>query len=228
METKNFLSFDCSFLAHGGKQAVLMMHGYGADRNDLAPLALHLDAQKQYDWILPNAPMMLPAVFPGQESRAWFALDEQALNRALTSGEPHQFSKINPPGMEEQIVAIKKLVNHLKELYPGGIVIAGFSQGAMMALGVTLDMWRDLLGTVLFSAGMINETRWELHLEQIGDDYPIFQSHGEQDMVLPVVMGEAIQKKIANEKRPFVKFQGGHEIPLEVVTKARDFLSSLS
>ena len=112
--------------ASGGpaKQLVVMLHGVGADGNDLIGLAPHLAT------ILPDAAFVSPdAPFPCDMApfgRQWFSLQDRS-DAALLAGVQSVAPSVNA-------FLDAELEKH--GLGPDKLVLIGFSQGTMTALYV--------------------------------------------------------------------------------------------
>lgn len=133
--------------ASGGlpRQAVVLLHGYGSDGNDLIGLAPHWQSVlPDAVFISPNAPeqcRMLPSGFQ------WFdvSFDGDRLARR----------------QEGVARARPVLVEFLEDLWrqsdilPENTILVGFSQGAMMALHAGLSLDRPLMGIVAFSGAFL-------------------------------------------------------------------------
>ena len=127
--------------------AVVLLHGYGSDGNDLIAMAPH------FQHLLPSALFVSP----------------HAPERAMTAGSGHQWFAIDFSGnrlASRQLGVIKArpvLVDFLHDLWeqtgiaPGRTILAGFSQGAMMALHVGLSLPADetLMGVIGISGAFL-------------------------------------------------------------------------
>jgi len=133
--------------ANGGAPdcAVVLLHGYGSDGNDLIALA------PQWQGVLPGALFLAPnAPTPlGMGGFQWFAID-WAGDR-LASRQTGVVS------------AAPILLDFLNDLWtqtgipPERTILAGFSQGAMMALhvGTSLPKNQQLMGVLGFSGAFL-------------------------------------------------------------------------
>ena len=72
---------------------------------------------------------------------------------------------------------------------------------------------------VLFSGTLLSSDDWNKLAEQ-HDGCPVLQSHGRQDMVLPFTPSQWLRDMLeANDFTvEFIPFNGGHEIPMEVLS----------
>ncbi len=163
--------------------AVVLLHGYGSDGHDLIALA------PQWQGILPGALFVAPhAPTPlGMGGFQWFpiAWDSEANRLASRQTGVTQARPI--------------LLEFLDDLWsqtgvtPERTVLAGFSQGAMMALhaGLSLPADKTLMGIVAFSGALLVPEGFE------GEGLarpPVCLVHGDRDdVVAPAHSAEAAQ-----------------------------------
>jgi phospholipase/carboxylesterase len=213
------------------KRCIVLLHGFGANFEDLAPLGEALDPLGNFDWYFPNAPHEIPLA-PGYVGRAWFPIDVQRLQLALMQGVQEPLAKEIPKGL---ISASSTLENMLKELIPAysSVIIGGFSQGSMVAADLSLRSSLDIDALILLSSTLIARSRFQENLrsrlQANKPRFKIFQSHGERDPTLPRSGADALYQFWLNEgfDPEYVLFKGGHEIPYEVLDKLQRFLKAL-
>lgn len=210
----------------GSKKTVVMLHGFGADMNDLAPLHSYLDPKGRYNWIFPNG-IQEVLIGPHMTGRAWFPIRMADIEAAAMRGEAVDFSDVFPDGMKEAEERLKSLISHLR-LDPKDLVLGGFSQGAMMTCQVALTLDQDVLGMILFSGTCINRKVWE-QMAPAHKAIPFIQSHGKDDPILGFQHAEKLNQLLtkAGLKGQFLPFSGFHEIPMPVIREAEQFLDAL-
>ena len=155
-----------------GAPLLLLLHGYGANEEDLLGLAPHLDARLVC--VSARAPYALD--FGGF---AWFNIEIGA------EGMRFDFAEA-----EESLVQVLSLVDALRRVHrPARIFIAGFSQGASMALAAALKRPRDFAGVIALS-GLCKP---EMLPQDAGSvqGLKIFMSHGRFDPVIPIAQARA-------------------------------------
>ena len=196
------------------KHAVVLLHGYGSDGNDLIGLG-HTWSPNFPDvlFVSPNAPEAC-AVNPG--GYQWFALD---LDRVADDRRLAGALAARP--------AIAQFLDDLwtqTRLTPEQTVLAGFSQGAMMALHTGLSLDRKLAGILSFSGALL---RPENFPQPQAIRPPVALIHGEFDPVVePNLSREAEQKLKATgyDVRLHVSPGIGHSISTDGLQFASGFL----
>ena len=165
--------------AGGGpaRSAVLLLHGYGADGNDLIGLAA--------EWApdLPQTLFFSPhAPFPCEGApfgRQWFGFQDKP--RHLVAMEVATAAQVVDRTVDSLLVELS--------IAPGKLAIAGFSQGAMMALHVGLRRAEPLAGILGYSGLLMAPELLGRHLKS---KPPVLLIHGDADTVVPSTsLGEA-------------------------------------
>lgn len=201
--------------------AVVFFHGYGANMQDLFPLWEMWDNGK-FNWYFPNGTMPLPMGY--YEGRAWFSIDMEALDRSIRTGEFRDMGNTIPPELD---LTLKQQEHFLKELSKKHkkIVIGGFSQGAMCASHLALRPDLNIAGLVLLSGNLLAQDLFPGAAKSV----PFYQSHGTKDPILPFKGAQRLEEKLhsLNFQGKLHIFEGGHEIPMKVITEVKTFLSNL-
>ena len=155
-----------------GAPLLLLLHGYGANEEDLLGLASHLDARLVC--VSARAPYALDF-----GSFAWFDIEIGA------EGVRFAFAEA-----EESLVQVLSLVDALRHVHrPTRIFIAGFSQGASMALAAALKRPRDFAGAIALSGLCCPEMLPQDAASVRG--LKVFMSHGRFDPVIPIAQARA-------------------------------------
>lgn len=203
----------------GDGPVVVLLHGFGAPGDDLVPLWRALDVPTEVRWVFPAAPLSLPSMGFGMESRAWWLIDMVAVERAMARGEPRDLSKTLPEGLPDARAALLEMLDALEsELGPAKLILGGFSQGAMLSLDVALHTERPLGALLLMSGTLLDEATWLPRMPG-RRGLPVLLSHGREDPVLPFGMSERLREHLtgAGWDIDHVPFAGGHEIPPPVL-----------
>jgi len=203
------------------KRLVILCHGFGAPGTDLVPLAdelNRLDSSLEADtrWIFPAAPMSLESHgMPG--GRAWWMIDLEARIEAIERGEIGAFRNDEPEGMfqsSEALLSVARAALGETSLEASQMILGGFSQGAMVATDVALRMEQPPAALAVMSGTLICEERWK-ELAKKQDKFPVLQTHGSFDPILPYQCAEWLKELFEAAGFPvdFRPFAGQHQIP---------------
>jgi phospholipase/carboxylesterase len=229
MNTLKIAGFDIIEIpAPEGSDAIIMLHGYGADYRDLAPLSAEIPVDKPYHWYFINAPFPCPGM-AGFGGRMWFPIDMMGLQEAIAKNQFREFFNTGiPQGLVEARERMEILIRELHQKH-SGLVIGGFSQGAMVASLAALQLSSMIKGLLILSGTFVAPSLWS-DLVSEAKTFPIFQSHGEADPVLPYSEAKRLNEFLTNSGFviQFEGFKGGHQIPYEVMDRLGAFLSHLS
>lgn len=214
------------------QSAVVLLHGFGAPGTDLVGLAEALGEivpalAATTTFVFPEAPLSLEELgLPG--GRAWWPLNLARLQSQLASGRFEDVRREKPPGLHATRAAVHEVLIQLSEVTgvaPGRIVLGGFSQGAMVAMDAATSTDQPLGGLALLSGAVVNEDEWRAGA-RFRTTLPVFQSHGQWDEVLPYITAEWLREiwtSVGNAPT-FVRFNGGHGIPWDVLTRLAAWL----
>ncbi|HIO91932.1 MAG TPA: carboxylesterase [Leucothrix mucor] len=161
-------------------KTVIWLHGLGADGNDFVPLIpeLRLPQDAGIRFIFPHAPVRPVTLNNGMEMPAWY--DLLSLDRGKTANEDDVLTTVS---------WISKIID--SEIEQGiaaeNILLAGFSQGGVIALQTGLRYPQKLAGIMALSTYLPFA---EKTLAQVNDEHPqipVFAAHGIQDPVIPLL-----------------------------------------
>ncbi|MCZ6887670.1 MAG: hypothetical protein O7H39_04165, partial [Gammaproteobacteria bacterium] len=128
--------------------SVIWLHGLGADGHDFEPVIPSLTLDVPLRFVFPHAPIRAVTVNAGMEMRAWYDADPQS---SLSGAED----------IRESVRAVDALIE--REIERGiaaeNVVVAGFSQGGVIALELGLTSERRLRGVMALSTYLHDHER---------------------------------------------------------------------
>ncbi|MFN4850213.1 alpha/beta hydrolase, partial [Microcystis sp.] len=165
-----------------------MLHGWGADAMDLAPLASMLDLA-DCQFLFPNAPFDHPQV-PG--GRAWYALETSDYQGLAASRQQ----------LQDWIISLEATTGIPLER----TFLTGFSQGGAMTLDVGLSLPLAGLGSL---SGYLHG---EPHPQ---GPQNVLIVHGKQDPVVPIAAARQARDLLLGlgVNVEYHELNMGHEIP---------------
>ena len=192
--------------------AVILLHGYGGDGNDISMLSLNWKRH------LPNTIFICPN---GHETCEINPSGYQWFD--LTKDDPNYILKETKKAEE----VLKKFINEIKEEYNlsnSNICLSGFSQGCMMSLNVGLTSEDKFSCIVGFSWKIIDQNDLKQRIKNLTN---VFLIHGElDDIVSPTFLLEAkdfLMREKINVESHMVK-NCGHHIPIEASSLALNYI----
>ena len=195
------------------RSAVIWLHGLGADGHDFEPIVPHLgvDASHAIRFVFPHAPKRAVTINGGFVMPAWYDIRAMSLSR-----------DVDEQGVLESARQIHALIARENDLgIPDSrIVLAGFSQGAAMALHVGLRYPRTLAGIVALSTYLVRDESLEDERSEANRDIAIFQAHGSMDPMVRPEAGQLAYDRLTGlgYSVEFKAYAMGHEVhPQEVV-----------
>ncbi|MGE0720001.1 MAG: alpha/beta hydrolase [Alphaproteobacteria bacterium] len=201
--------------AAGGapREVVLLLHGLGADGNDLIGLAPYLAARLPHAaFAAPNAPFPCDMAPYGYQ---WFSLQDRSPAMMLA-------------GIQAAAPMVDAYVDGLLEglgLGDDRLAFVGFSQGTMMSLHVAPRRAKAPAGVVGFSGALLAGERLP---DEIRSRPPVLLVHGDGDQVVPFAAMATAEGALAAAEVPVRSMRRpglGHSIDEPGLRAAADFLA---
>jgi phospholipase/carboxylesterase len=167
--------------------SVIWLHGLGADGHDFVSIIpeLKLPPSLGIKFIFPHAPVRPVTLNGGTQMRAWYDLLSLDGNKTAN---------------EDDILSTVEWINQLIEteiesgVSPDKILLAGFSQGGVIALHTGLRYPKKLAGIMLLSTYIPFDANLLQHKSQSG--LAVFAAHGQYDPVIPFASWQAYVPKL--------------------------------
>ena len=163
---------------------VVWLHGLGADGHDFEPIVPMLDLAAPLRFVFPHAPMRKVTINAGAEMRAWYDIDPRA---PLAGVDDIRVSA-------EQIEALVDAEEE-RGIPRRNVVLAGFSQGGVIAFHLGLRSQTSFAGIMVLSTYLHDHERIGEEVSFASIDTPILMAHGQMDAMIP--MARAITSRDA-------------------------------
>jgi phospholipase/carboxylesterase len=204
------------------RYSIIWLHGLGADGHDFESLVpeLKLKAQQHIHFIFPNAPIQAVTINNGMKMRSWYDILEMTLVR-----------KIDNAGIYQSAAAIDALIQ--QEITQGipaaNILLAGFSQGGVIALHTGLRFPQKLAGIVALSTYLPTIETLKTESAIANQEIPIFMAHGTMDSVVAMQNGKAAADALKALQYPLQWYQYpmDHAVCMEEVGDIANFIDGI-
>ena len=173
--------------AAGAVGTVVWLHGLGADGHDFEPIVPMLDSSVALRFVFPHAPKRAVTINGGAEMRAWYDIDPRA---PLAGTEDIRRSTEQ---IEELVQAEEQ-----RGIARTQIVLAGFSQGGVIALHLALRSQTRFAGVMALSTYVHDHERLGEEVSFASIDTPILMAHGQMDPMIPIARAITSRDALAN------------------------------
>lgn len=174
---------------HHPRASVIWLHGLGADGNDFVSIVreLKLPDTLPVRFIFPHAPVRPVTINNGFEMRAWYDIAQ------------------GPAGFQSNEAHIRASQKQLEQLIENEIargmaaekiILAGFSQGGVIALQTGLRYAKKLNGIIALSTYLGMPESLASEASAVNKAIPLFMAHGEQDSMIAFHTAEASRDKL--------------------------------
>ncbi|PIP02924.1 MAG: carboxylesterase [Zetaproteobacteria bacterium CG12_big_fil_rev_8_21_14_0_65_54_13] len=168
--------------------SIIWLHGLGADGHDFEAIVpqLGLPAGLAVRFIFPHAPSMPVTFNGGYIMPAWYDIRQNDL------GIEHDAA-----GIQASHASINMLIEQeiMRGIPANRLILAGFSQGAAMALYSGLRQSNALAGIIALS-GYLLMPGDRCDYSQASRATPLFMAHGIDDQVVPFALGDSCARQL--------------------------------
>ncbi len=198
--------------------AVIWLHGLGADGSDFEAIVpeLQLPADLALRFVFPHAPERAVTVNSGMQMRAWYDVDPSS---PLSGGDD----------IRESAQAVAQLLDEQcnQGIASDRIILAGFSQGGVVALHLGLRHPRRLAGIMGLSTYLHDPERLTEELDLANIDTPILLAHGLMDPMIPITRAITSREALIslNYRVEWHEYSMGHQVCMEEIQDISSWLT---
>lgn len=199
---------------------VIWLHGLGADGHDFEPIVpeLHLPNDHSIRFIFPHAPIRPVTINNGEEMRAWYDF------------APHS-EHAGSDDIAESAKQIEAFIQYEIErgIPAQRILLAGFSQGGVIALHTALRHPERLCGVLALSTYLHDFSGTEAERHDANLAIPIMMVHGTMDPIIPIMRAATSREnliRLGYDVRWF-DYPMGHQVCLEEVEEIARFFAEV-
>ena len=168
------------------EQLVVLLHGFGADGNDLIGLA------PEWQPLLPHAEFLSPhAPFPCEAApfgRQWFGFQGRTREQVLD-------------GVKQAATILDQFITEVlaeRGIDESKLALVGFSQGAMMSMYVSLRRAKPVAGVVAYSGRLFAAEALGVEMKS---KPKMLLVHGDADQVVEPESHPACARRVASRRR---------------------------
>jgi phospholipase/carboxylesterase len=202
--------------------SVIWLHGLGADGHDFEDIAqeLRLNAAPHIRFIFPNAPIQPVTVNGGMEMRAWYDILAMQLER-----------QVDINGIYQSATLIEQLIEREKNqgIATENILLAGFSQGGVIALHVGLRYPQKLAGIIALSSYLPTLVQLNNEASSANKNTPIFMAHGILDSIVAIESGKTVFDTLHAQNYPIQwhDYVMEHSVCVEEIEHIATFINGI-
>lgn len=170
--------------------SVIWLHGLGADGHDFADIVplLNLPASLGIRFLFPHAPLRPITVNQHQVMRAWYDI--------YTLDDLKQEDLAGLQASQQQVEALIAQ-ERARGILSDRIILAGFSQGAALAIHTAIHHADTLGGVIALSGYLPVADRLLQAITPAQAELPIFMAHGTYDPIIPLALGQASAEQLS-------------------------------
>ena len=196
--------------------AVIFLHGLGADGHDFEPIVPELGVDDLHlRFVFPHAPERPITINEGEPLRAWYDF------------VPHS-ENAGSDDIKASALSIKALLQAQIDtgIPPERIMLAGFSQGGVMALEVGLRYEQRIAGIIALSTYLHDAATTERERTDANLALPIFMGHGTADPMIPIMRAATSRENLIRLAYDIEwhDYPMGHQVCIEEIEDIARFI----
>lgn len=202
--------------------SIIWLHGLGADGHDFEAIvpALDLLAESHIGFIFPNAPIRSVTINNGMKMPAWYDFLAMSLEH-----------KVDIEGVEQSVASIEQLIQREmdKGIASENILLAGFSQGGVIALHTGLRFPHKLAGIIALSTYLPTLEQIKAEATEANQSIPIFMGHGVMDTAIDIQAAKQAFKDLTGMGYPvqWQQYAMQHSVCQEEIKDISRFINTV-
>ncbi len=186
------------------RYSIIWLHGLGANGHDFENIVpeLSLNQAAHIHFIFPNAPIQAVTINGGMEMPSWYDILDMSLDKKVAVDDIYHSS-----------AQIEQLIQQEIDLgiNAENILLAGFSQGGVIALHTGLRYAQKLAGILALSTYLPTIEQLKTEAATCNAQVPIFMAHGTMDTVVDLSIAKTAYQNLKQLDYPIE----WHEYPME-------------
>jgi len=175
------------------KAVVIWLHGLGDTGHGFAPIVpeLKVDPALAVRFVFPHAPTRPVTINNGMMMNAWYDIKSLDLD-----------NRADEEGVIESAALVEALIGAemAKGIDSNKIVLAGFSQGGVVALHVATRIKHKLAGVLAMSTYMCKPQQLAAQAHTANRKTPFFVAHGSNDEMVPMMAGKQAKQALEDNQ----------------------------
>ena len=200
--------------------SVIWLHGLGADGHDFEAIVpeLRLPDTLAIRFIFPHAPMRPVTINGGEEMRAWYDF----IPHSETAGSDD---------IARSAEQIRQFLDNevSRGISPSKILLAGFSQGGVIALHTGVRYEKRLAGILALSTYLHDFSGTEDERTDANLAIPVMIAHGTRDPMIPIMRAATSREnliRLGYDVRWF-DYPMGHQVCHEEIGEISSFMQEI-
>jgi len=199
---------------------IIWLHGLGADGHDFEPIVpeLNLPDDLAIRFIFPHAPIRPVTINDGTEMRAWF--DFLPHSHQSDKGDIENSANFVHGFIQNEVQ---------RGISSERILLAGFSQGGVVALYTGLRSTHRLAGILAISTYLHDPSTTEQEQSDENLALPIMMAHGTMDPLIPIPQAATSRENLIRMGYDvrWYDYPMGHQVCIEEIEEISRFFIEL-
>lgn len=204
------------------RYSIIWLHGLGADGHDFEAIVpeLALNKAENIQFIFPNAPIQPVTINGNATMRSWYDILEPNLDKKVAT--------------EDIYLSAAELDKFIQQELDSGIksehiLLAGFSQGGVIALHCGLRYPQKLAGIIALSTYLPTTEQLTTERSTANHQTTIFMAHGTMDTVVQPSIAQSAYQTLKQLEYPIQwhQYPMPHSVCTEEINNISEFINNI-